>query len=35
MTLCNGSVRFVGQTIELQTWRTIGTRNGNETLGDY
>jgi len=35
MTLCDGSVRFVGQTIELQTWRAIGTRNGNETLGDY
>ncbi len=35
MTLCDGSVRFVAQTIDLQLWRAIGTRNVGETIGDY
>ncbi len=35
MTLCDGSVRFVADTIDLQLWRSIGTRNGGEVVSDY
>jgi prepilin-type processing-associated H-X9-DG protein len=31
----DGSVRFVKQTIDLATWRGLGTRAGNEILGEY
>jgi prepilin-type N-terminal cleavage/methylation domain-containing protein/prepilin-type processing-associated H-X9-DG protein len=30
--LCDGSVKFVTSTIDLQTWRALGTRAGGETL---
>ncbi len=33
VALCDGSVRFVAQTIALPTWRALGTRNGGEVLG--
>ena len=29
----DGSVRFIKQTINLSTWRAIGTRNGGEVIG--
>ncbi len=32
--LCDGSVRFVNNTISLPTWRAIGTRTGGEILGN-
>ena len=36
MALCDGSVRFVSQTINLATWRALGTRAGKEVIpGDY
>jgi prepilin-type N-terminal cleavage/methylation domain-containing protein/prepilin-type processing-associated H-X9-DG protein len=35
MALCDGSVRFVSQTINLQTWRDIGQRNDGRALGEY
>jgi prepilin-type N-terminal cleavage/methylation domain-containing protein/prepilin-type processing-associated H-X9-DG protein len=36
MALCDGSVRFVSQTINLATWRALGTRAGKEVVpGDY
>ena len=35
MALCDGSVRFVTQTINLQTWRDIGQRNDGRPTGDY
>jgi len=35
MALCDGSVRFVGQTINLQTWRDIGQRDDRRPVGDY
>ncbi len=33
--LCDGSVRFVSETVDLETWRALGSRNGNELLGQY
>ncbi len=35
MALCDGSVRFVTNGIDLYTWRGLGSRNGGELLGDY
>ncbi|MFN0018507.1 MAG: DUF1559 domain-containing protein [Pirellulaceae bacterium] len=35
LTLCDGSVRFVGNSINLQTWRRIGTREGNDPTADF
>jgi prepilin-type N-terminal cleavage/methylation domain-containing protein/prepilin-type processing-associated H-X9-DG protein len=29
---CDGSVHFIGDTIDLPTWRALGTRNGGEVL---
>jgi prepilin-type N-terminal cleavage/methylation domain-containing protein/prepilin-type processing-associated H-X9-DG protein len=31
----DGSVRFVGNRISLNTWRAIGTMNGGEVVSDY
>ena len=33
--LMDGSVRFVTNSIPLQTWQAIGTRAGGEVVGDY
>ncbi len=33
--LCDGSVHFVRQNVTLATWRALGSRNGNEIVGDY
>lgn len=33
--LCDGSVRFVNNSVDLATWRAIGTRRGGEIVGDY
>ena len=33
--LCDGSVRFVGATIDAATWHALGSRNGGEVLGEY
>jgi prepilin-type N-terminal cleavage/methylation domain-containing protein/prepilin-type processing-associated H-X9-DG protein len=34
LLLCDGSVRFVPNSVGVPTWRALGTRNGTETLGD-
>ena len=33
--LGDGSVRFVGNGINLMSWRALGSRNGGEVVGDY
>jgi prepilin-type processing-associated H-X9-DG protein len=33
--LMDGSVRFISNSIDLSTWRSLGTRAGGEPLGDF
>jgi prepilin-type N-terminal cleavage/methylation domain-containing protein/prepilin-type processing-associated H-X9-DG protein len=35
LALCDGSVRFVRDSLTLQTWRALGTRAGGEVIGDF
>lgn len=35
MQLADGSVRFVTENIDLNTWRALGSRASGETVGDY
>jgi prepilin-type N-terminal cleavage/methylation domain-containing protein/prepilin-type processing-associated H-X9-DG protein len=35
LALCDGSVRFVVNSIDLPVWRGLATRAGNESLGDF
>jgi prepilin-type N-terminal cleavage/methylation domain-containing protein/prepilin-type processing-associated H-X9-DG protein len=35
LTLCDGSVRFVPQTVDLIVWRAVGTRAGGEVNGNF
>ena len=35
LLLCDGSARWVGDSIDLATWRALGTRNGGEVVTDY
>jgi prepilin-type processing-associated H-X9-DG protein len=33
--LCDGSVRFVTNSVDINTWRALATRAGGEVLGDF
>ncbi len=33
--LCDGSVRFITDSIHLATWRSLGSVNGGEVLGEF
>ena len=33
--LCDGSVQFVSESIDLVLWRGLGSRNGGEVLGEF
>jgi prepilin-type processing-associated H-X9-DG protein len=33
--MCDGSVRFIRQTIDLATWRALGTSEGGEILNNF
>jgi prepilin-type processing-associated H-X9-DG protein len=35
LLLCDGSVHFVQYSINLTTWRALGTRAGGEVVGEY
>ncbi|MFO1095047.1 MAG: DUF1559 domain-containing protein [Planctomycetaceae bacterium] len=35
LLLCDGSCRFVSENVDRQTWRSIGSRNGGELLGEF
>jgi hypothetical protein len=33
--LCDGSTRFVNNTIAWAVWQALGTSKGGEAVGDY
>jgi len=35
VSMADGSVRFISQTIEIPTWRALGSINGGEVLGNF
>jgi prepilin-type N-terminal cleavage/methylation domain-containing protein/prepilin-type processing-associated H-X9-DG protein len=35
MLLCDGSVRFTSESVDLGIWRAVGTRQGSETIGEF
>lgn len=35
LTLCDGSVRFVSENVDLASWRAVGSRSGGEVAGEF
>jgi prepilin-type processing-associated H-X9-DG protein len=35
VAFCDGSARFLSENIDLQVFRSLGTRSGGEVVGDY
>jgi prepilin-type N-terminal cleavage/methylation domain-containing protein/prepilin-type processing-associated H-X9-DG protein len=35
LLLCDGAVRFLSNSIDLQTWRNLGSRNGSDVVGPF
>jgi len=35
LALCDGSVRFVSENVDLTLWRAVGSRSGSEVSNDY
>jgi hypothetical protein len=35
LLLCDGSVRFIRDGVDLNTWRALATKGGNEVPGDF
>ena len=35
LLLCDGVVRFISDSMDLETWRNLGSRNGNDRVGSY
>jgi len=35
MVMCDGSVHFIGNSIDLPTWRALGSRNGEEVVSGF
>jgi prepilin-type N-terminal cleavage/methylation domain-containing protein/prepilin-type processing-associated H-X9-DG protein len=35
VSMCDGSIRFISNSIFLNTWQALGTMNGGETVGDF
>ena len=33
--LCDGSVRFVRDAVDLATWQAVASANGGEVVNDY
>jgi prepilin-type N-terminal cleavage/methylation domain-containing protein/prepilin-type processing-associated H-X9-DG protein len=33
--LCDGGVKFIRQSVDMGTYMALGSRNGNEVIGDY
>ncbi len=33
--MCDGSVRFISNNVDINTYQSIGSINGNETVGDF
>ncbi|WP_437185964.1 DUF1559 domain-containing protein [Planctomicrobium sp. SH668] len=35
LLMCDGAVRFVGDSVSIQIWKAIATRNGGEIVGEF
>jgi hypothetical protein len=35
MSLCDGSTQFISESIDINVWRALGSRDGGEVVGKY